>query len=87
MTEGQGWWIGGGEGGAFYCYGKREGDVKIKEGWVVVTSGYVMRDTLKKLRFSWDPTLKVPPSSTINPQPSNPSPQLSALCPQRCWPE
>ena len=74
-------------GGGVLLLWEERGDIKIKEGWVVATSGYVMRDTLKKLRFSWDPTLKVPPSSTINPQPSNPSPQLSALCPQRCWPE
>jgi len=43
----------------FYCFGKREGYVKIEQGFVVVYHAFLVRDTLKSRRFSWDAARKV----------------------------
>jgi hypothetical protein len=43
---------------AFYCYGKREGYLKIEDGYVVVYGAFLLRETLRKLHFSWDQVTK-----------------------------
>lgn len=44
---------------SFYCSGRREGYVKIEEGLVVVYQAFLLRETLKAARFTWDPGKKV----------------------------
>jgi hypothetical protein len=43
---------------AFYCYGKREGYLKIEDGYVVVYGAFLLRETLRNLHFSWDQVTK-----------------------------
>ena len=70
-------------GGGVLLLWEERGDIKIKEGWVVATSGYVMRDTLKKLLLlgpnPQGPSLFNHQPSTLKPDPSALSPLPSAL--------